>query len=51
MKILVINDDGIGSRGLWAAARALRRVGEVFRGGPGAGAERRGGVAHAALPR
>ena len=30
MKILVINDDGIGSRGLWAAARALRRVGEVF---------------------
>ena len=30
MKILVINDDGIQSAGLWAAARALRRVGEVF---------------------
>ena len=30
MKILVINDDGIGSAGLWAAVRALRPVGEVF---------------------
>ncbi len=29
MKILLINDDGIESAGLWAAARALRRVGEV----------------------
>ncbi len=30
MKILLINDDGIASAGLWAAVRALRRVGEVF---------------------
>jgi 5'-nucleotidase len=30
MKILVINDDGITSPGLWAAVRALRKVGEVF---------------------
>ena len=29
MKILVINDDGIKSAGLWAAVRGLRRVGEV----------------------
>ena len=29
MKALLINDDGIRSAGLWAAARALRRVGEV----------------------
>ena len=29
MKILVINDDGIRSAGLWAAVRALRKVGEV----------------------
>ena len=29
MKILVINDDGINSPGIWAAARALRQVGEV----------------------
>ena len=29
MKILVINDDGIKSAGLWAAVRALRQVGEV----------------------
>ena len=29
MKILVINDDGIRSAGLWAAVRALRPVGEV----------------------
>ena len=29
MKILVINDDSIRSAGLWAAVRALRRVGEV----------------------
>ena len=29
MKILVINDDGIKSAGLWAAVRALRKVGEV----------------------
>ena len=28
-KILVINDDGIQSAGLWAAVRALRQVGEV----------------------
>ncbi len=30
MRILAINDDGIASAGLWAAVRALRRVGEVF---------------------
>ena len=30
MKILVINDDGIASPGLWAAVRALRKVGDVF---------------------
>ena len=30
MKILVINDDGIESVGLWAAVRAVRAVGEVF---------------------
>ena len=30
MKILVINDDGIASPGLWAAVRAVRKVGEVF---------------------
>lgn len=30
MKILLINDDGIQAAGLWAAARALRQVGEVF---------------------
>ena len=30
MKILVINDDGISSPGLWAAVRAVRQVGEVF---------------------
>ncbi len=30
MKILVINDDGIESAGLWAAVRAVRRVGDVF---------------------
>ena len=29
MKILVINDDGIESAGLWAAARSLQQVGEV----------------------
>ena len=29
MKILVINDDGIESAGLWAAVRAVRRIGEV----------------------
>ena len=29
MKILVINDDGINSAGLWAAVRAVRQVGEV----------------------
>jgi 5'-nucleotidase len=29
MKILVINDDGITAPGIWAAARALRQVGEV----------------------
>ena len=29
MKILVINDDGITAPGIWAAVRALRRVGEV----------------------
>ena len=29
MKILVINDDGITSPGIWAAVRALRQVGEV----------------------
>ena len=29
MKTLVINDDGIKSAGLWAAVRAVRRVGEV----------------------
>ncbi len=30
MKILLTNDDGIRAPGLWAAARALRQVGEVF---------------------
>ena len=30
MKILLTNDDGIEAPGLWAAARALRLVGEVF---------------------
>lgn len=30
MKILLTNDDGIHAPGLWAAARALRHVGEVF---------------------
>ncbi len=30
MKILLTNDDGIGAPGLWAAAEALRQVGEVF---------------------
>ena len=30
MQILVINDDGIESAGLWAAVRAVRPVGEVF---------------------
>ena len=30
MKILLTNDDGIDARGLWAAAGALRQVGEVF---------------------
>ncbi len=30
MNILVINDDGIKSAGLWAAVRAVRRLGEVF---------------------
>jgi 5'-nucleotidase len=29
MKILIINDDGITAPGIWAAARALRKVGEV----------------------
>ena len=29
MKILLINDDGIKSAGLWAAVRAVRQVGEV----------------------
>ncbi len=29
MKILVVNDDGITAPGIWAAARALRQVGEV----------------------
>lgn len=35
MKILAINDDGIDSAGLWAAVRAVRRVGEVFVVAPG----------------
>ncbi len=30
MKILLINDDGIYAPGLWAAAKALRSVGELF---------------------
>lgn len=30
MKILLINDDGIHAPGLWAAAEALRKVGELF---------------------
>ncbi len=30
MKILLTNDDGIRAPGLWAAAEALRKVGEVF---------------------
>ena len=29
MKILVVNDDGITAPGIWAAARALRQIGEV----------------------
>ncbi len=29
MKILVINDDGIKSAGLWAAVRAVRQIGDV----------------------
>jgi 5'-nucleotidase len=30
LKILLINDDGIHAPGLWAAAKALRSVGELF---------------------
>ena len=30
MKILLTNDDGIEAQGLWAAAEALRQVGQVF---------------------
>jgi 5'-nucleotidase len=30
LKILLTNDDGVHAPGLWAAARALRQVGEVF---------------------
>ena len=30
MKILLTNDDGVRAVGLWAAANALRHVGEVF---------------------
>ena len=30
MRILVTNDDGVLSRGLWACARALLPLGEVF---------------------
>ena len=30
MRILLTNDDGIHSEGLWAAARALKNVGDVF---------------------
>ena len=30
MRILLTNDDGIHSEGLWAAARALKKAGEVF---------------------
>ena len=30
LKILLTNDDGIHATGLWAAARALAKVGEVF---------------------
>ena len=30
MRILMTNDDGIHSEGLWSAARALKEVGEVF---------------------
>jgi 5'-nucleotidase len=30
LKILLTNDDGVRAPGLWAAARALRQVGEVF---------------------
>lgn len=33
-KVLVINDDGIESAGLWAAVRAVRRVGEVVVAAP-----------------
>ena len=29
MNILVTNDDGIDSRGLWALAKAMSRVGQV----------------------
>ena len=60
MKILVINDDGIASPGLWAAVRALRKVGEVFAVAPareqsGVGASltctRRSGFNRGPLPR
>ncbi|MCE2463714.1 MAG: 5'/3'-nucleotidase SurE, partial [Dehalococcoidia bacterium] len=30
MKILVTNDDGIRSPGLWAAVEALKEAGEIF---------------------
>ena len=30
MNILVTNDDGINSKGLWALAKAMSRVGQVF---------------------
>ena len=30
MKILLTNDDGIHAPGLWAAAKALNEVGEVY---------------------
>ena len=34
MKILLTNDDGVCAPGLWAAAEALREVGEVFVAAP-----------------
>ena len=34
LKILLTNDDGIHAPGLWAAAQALSRVGEVFVSAP-----------------
>ena len=47
-RILVINDDGIESPGLWAAVRALRRLAPVFVVAPSRQPERRRRLADAA---